>query len=118
MNPFDTSLERFDTQFWIDEFGADAYLLIPREVFTSAPQRSLFAYRGYSDSQRKAALSIADVVITDRPELIGDPRAIIFRKDLGAARYLLPPIDVAPIQDQRLLHELIRARLASHEVHK
>ncbi len=118
MNPFDSRLERFDTQAWIDEFGADTYLLIPREVFTSAPQRSLFAYRGYSDSQRKAALSIADVVITDRPELIGDPRAIIFRKDLGAARYLLPPIDVAPIQDQRLLHELIRARLASHEVHK
>jgi len=118
MNSFDTSLERFDTQAWIDEFGATTYLLIPREAFTPAPKRSRFAYRGYSPSQLKAALAIADLVITDRPELIGDPRVIIFRKDLGAARYLLPPIDVVPIEDQRLLHELIRARLASLEVHK
>jgi hypothetical protein len=61
---------------------------------------------------------MADIVITDRPELTGDPRAIIFRKDLGAARYLLPPIDEAPIEDQRLLHEIIRARLDSLKVHK
>jgi glycosyltransferase involved in cell wall biosynthesis len=118
MNSFDTSLERFDTQAWIDEFDTSVYLLIPREVFTPAPRRFRFAYRGYSSSQLKAALAIADIVITDRPELIGDPRAIIFRKDLGAARYLLPPIDVAPIEDQRLLHELIGARLESHEAHK
>lgn len=118
MNSFDTSIERFDTQAWIDEFGANTYLLIPREVFTPAPKRSRFAYRGYSPSQLKAALAIADIVITDRPELIGDPRAIIFRKDVGAARYLLPPIDEAPIDDQRLLHELIRARLESLEVYE
>jgi len=118
LNPFDSRLERFDTQAWIDEFGADTYLLIPREVFTPAPKRSRFAYRGYSASQLKAALAIADLVITDRPELIGDPRAIIFRKDLGAARYLLPPIEVAPIADQGLLHELIRARLESQGVRK
>ena len=118
LSPFDSRLERFDTQAWIDEFGANTYLLIPREVFTPAPKRSRFAYRGYSASQLKAALAIADIVITDRPELIGDPRAIIFRKDLGAARYLLPPIDVAPIEDQHLLHELIRTRLESQRVHK
>lgn len=118
LNPFDSRLERFDTQAWIDEFGVNAYLLIPREVFTPAPKRSQFAYRGYSPSQLKAALAIADIVITDRPELTGDPRAIIFRKDLGAARYLLPPIDEAPIEDQRLLHEIIRARLDSLKVHK
>jgi hypothetical protein len=118
MNSFDTSIYRFDTQAWIDELGATTYLLIPREVFTPAPKRSRFAYRGYSPSQLKAALALADLVITDRPELIGDPRSIIFRKDLGAARYLLPPIDVAPIEDQRLLHELIRARLESQGVQK
>lgn len=118
LNAFDSRLERFDTQAWIDELGANTYLLIPREVFTPSPKRSRFAYRGYSDSQLTAALVIADIVITDRPVLISDLRAIIFRKDLGAARYLLPPIDVTPIEDQQLLHELVRARLESQEVHK
>lgn len=111
LTPFSSRIERFDTQMWIDEFGTSAYLFIPRESFTPAPRRSRFAYRSYSASQRKAALVAADVVITDRPELINDPRAIVFRKDLGAARYLLPPIDPAPIEDQRVLHELVRERL-------
>ncbi len=111
LTTFECRLERFDTQAWIDEFGIRAYLLLPREVFTPAPQRSRFAYRGYSASQRKAALAIADIVITDRPELIGDPRAIVFRKDLGAARYLLPPLEVVPAQDQQSLHELVHERL-------
>jgi glycosyltransferase involved in cell wall biosynthesis len=105
-------LERFDTQTWIDEFDTSAYLLLPREVLTPAPPRFRFAYRGYSASQSKAALAIADIVITDRPELIDDPRAIVFRKDLGAARYLLPPVETEVIQDQLLLHEVVHARLA------
>lgn len=113
---FDSRLERFDTQAWIDDLGANTYLLVPREVFTPAPKRSRFAYRGYSHSQLAAALDIADIVITDRPDLIGDSRAIIFRKDLGAARYLLPPIEAAPIEDQELLQELIRSRLGSQAV--
>jgi len=114
--PLDSRLQRFDTQAWIDEFGVAVYLLIPREVFTPAPQQGRFAYRVYSASQRKEALAIADIVVTDRPELIGDVRAIAFRKDLGAARYLLPPIDVAPVADQHRLHELVRARLELGEV--
>ncbi len=111
LTPFGSRLERFATQAWIDEFGASAYLLLPREVFTPAPLRSQFAYRGYSASQRKSAFAIADIVITDRPELTGDPRAIVFRKDLGAARYLLPPIAVVAIGDQQGLHVHVRARL-------
>jgi len=111
LTPFDSRLQRFDTQAWIDEFGVSVYLLLPREVFTPAPQRSRFAYRGYSASQRKEALAIADIVITDRPELIGDSRAIPFRKDLGAARYLLPPMETTAIEDQLELHRFIRARL-------
>jgi glycosyltransferase involved in cell wall biosynthesis len=113
---FDTALERFDTQLWIDEFGSSAYLMLPREVFTTRPQRSRYAYRSYSASQRKAVLAIADIVITDRPELIGDPRAIVFRKDLGAARYLLPDIGTATVGNQNELHQLIRARIESLEV--
>jgi glycosyltransferase involved in cell wall biosynthesis len=118
LKAFDSRLERFDTQAWIDEFGADVYLLIPLEVFTQAPKRFQFAFRSYSASQLNAALAIADIVITDRPELIDDSRAIIFREDLGAARYLLPPIDGAPIEDQRVLHKLIRTRLDSQQVEK
>jgi glycosyltransferase involved in cell wall biosynthesis len=118
LKAFDSRFERFNTQAWIDEFGADVYLLVPLEVFTPAPKRFQFAYRSYSPSQLNAALAIADIVITDRPELIDDSRAIIFREDLGAARYLLPPIDGAPIEDQRVLHELIRTRLDSQQVQK
>ena len=118
LKAFDSRLERFDTQAWIDEFGADVYLLIPLEVFTQAPKRFQFAFRSYSPSQLNAALAIADIVITDRPELIDDSRAIIFREDLGAARYLLPPIDGTPIEDQRVLHKLIRTRLDSQQVEK
>jgi hypothetical protein len=118
LKAFDSRFERFNTQAWIDEFGADVYLLIPLEVFTPAPKRFQFAYRSYSPNQLNAALAIADIVITDRPELIDDSRAIIFREDLGAARYLLPPIDGAPIEDQRVLHELIRTRLDSQQVQK
>lgn len=117
LSAFDTRLERFDTQSWIDELGVNTYLLVPLEVFSPAPKRFQFAYRSYSPSQLKEALAIADIVITDRPELMSDPRAIIFRKDLGAARYLLPPIDGTPIEDQRVLHELVRARVESGEVH-
>ena len=59
---------------------------------------------------------MADIVITDRPELIDDPRAIGFRRDLGAARYLLPLLDPAAsnvevIEDQRVLHARVRERL-------
>ena len=115
LNAFDSRLERFDTQSWIDELGANTYLLIPLEVFTPAPKRFQFAFGGYLPRQLKEALAIADIVITDRPELMNDPRAIIFRKDLGAARYLLPPLDGAPIEDQRVLHELIRTRLPSQK---
>jgi len=48
--------------------------------------------------------------------LIDDPRAIGFRRDLGAARYLLPPLDpavsnVEVIKDQQVLHERVRERL-------
>ena len=116
LRAFDSRLERFDTQAWIDNFGVNTYLLIPREVFTPAPKRSQFAFGVYSPSQLKDALSIADIVITDRPELMSDPRAIIFRKDLGAARYLLPPLGGASIEDQRALHEHIRTRLPSQKV--
>ena len=118
LTTFDSRLERFDTQAWIDDLGVSAYLLIPREVFTPAPKRSRFAYRGYSHSQLTAALSIADIVITDRPDLASDPRAIIFRKDLGAARYLLPPIDAVPIEDQTELHEVVMTRIGSRGVVK
>ena len=62
--------ESFDTQAWIDEFGTTAYLFIPREEFIDRPRRSRFAYRSYSPSQRPAVLALADIVITDRPELI------------------------------------------------
>ena len=113
---FDTRLNRFDTQAWINELGTSVYLLVPRETFTPTPQRSRFAYRSLSASQHRAALSMADIVITDRPELIDDPRAIGFRRDLGAARYLLPPLDpavsnVEVIEDQRVLHARVRERL-------
>jgi hypothetical protein len=118
INAFDSRIERFDTQAWIDEFGTNTYLLIPLEAFTPAPKRSQFAFRSYTPNQLNMALAIADIVITDRPELIDDSRAIIFRKDLGAARYLLPPNDGAPIEDQRVLHELIRTRLDSRQVQK
>jgi hypothetical protein len=116
LNAFDSRLERFDTQAWIDDFGVNTYLLIPLEVFTPAPKRSQYAFGGYSPRQLKDALSIADIVITDRPELMSDPKAIIFRKDLGAARYLLPPFVGASIEDQRVLHELIRTLLPSQKV--
>ena len=108
---FDSRLERFDTQAWINEFGVTAYLLIPREGFIDRPRRSRFAYRGYSPSQRTAALEIADIVITDRAELIDDPRSIAFGRDLGAARYLLAPIDAAVVDEQSPLHEALRERL-------
>ncbi len=118
LNAFDSRIERFDTQAWIDEFGTNTYLLIPLEAFTPAPKRSQFAYRSYTPSQLNMALAIADIVITDRPELIDDSRSIIFREDLGAARYLLPPINGAPIEDQRVLHKVIRTRLDSQQVQK
>lgn len=108
---FTSRLERFDTQSWITEFGTTAYLLVPREGFTARPRRSRFAYRGYSPSQRQAALEIADIVITDRPELLDDPRTIVFRRDLGAARYLLAPLDGVVIDEQSALHEAVRERL-------
>jgi len=118
LNAFDSRIERFDTQAWIDEFGTNTYLLTPLEAFTPAPKRSQFAYRSYTPSQLNMALAIADIVITDRPELIADSRSIIFREDLGAARYLLPPINGAPIEDQRVLHKVIRTRLDSQQVQK
>ena len=102
---------RFDTQAWIDEFGTRVYLLIPREEFTDRPRRSRFAYWSYPPSQRPAVLAIADIVITDRPELIDDPRSIVFRRDLGASDYLLAPIDAAVVDDQSALHQALRERL-------
>ena len=102
---------RFDTQAWIDEFGTTVYLLIPREEFIDRPRRSRFAYWSYPPSQRPAVLAIADIVITDRPELIDDPRSIVFRRDLGASDYLLAPIDAAVVDDQSALHQALRERL-------
>ncbi len=107
--------ESFDTRTWIDEFGTTAYLFIPREEFIDRPRRSRFAYRSYSPSQRPAVLALADIVITDRPELINDPRSIVFRRDLEAADHLLVPIDAVVVDNQSALHQALRERIQARQ---
>ncbi len=104
----DTRLTRFDTQAWIDEFGTDAYLLIPQEPFTPAPARFTYAYRTYSPQRLSAAHSVATYVITDQPELVDSDRAIAYRQDLGAARYLLPALNTSALQTTEELHARVR----------
>ena len=105
---FDTRMTRFDTQAWIDEFGTDAYLLIPQEPFTPAPARFTYAYRTYSPQRLSAAYSVATYVITDQPELVDSDRAIAYRQDLGAARYLLPALNTSALQTTEELHARVR----------
>lgn len=116
---FDTRMTRFDTQAWIDEFGTDAYLLIPQESFTPAPVRSAYAYRTYSPQRFTSAQAAAQFVITDSPELLSNERAIAYRQDLGAARYLLPALmtsalHTSVLQTTQELHERVRQILAQH----
>jgi len=56
-------------------------------------------------------LALADIVITDRPELISDPRSIVFRRDLEAADHLLVPIDAVVVDNQSALHQALRERI-------
>ncbi len=110
---FDSRLTRFDTQAWINEFGTDAYLLIPQESFTPAPARFSYAYRTYSPQRLSAAKSVATYVITDQPALVDSDSAIGFRQDLGPARYLLPPLNTTVLRAQVLqttqeLHARVR----------
>jgi hypothetical protein len=109
-------MERFNTDAWIQEFGVDAYLLIPQESFTPAPGRARYAYRTYSESRRGQALSAADWVITDDPELLALPNAIAFQRDLGAARYLLAPIDQDAIVTSTGLHARVRELIEGHQL--
>ncbi len=110
---FDTRMTRFDTQAWIDEFGTDAYLLIPQEPFTPAPARFTYAYRTYSPQRFTAAHAAAQFVITDSPELLTSEHAIAYRQDLGAARYLLPALNTSALhttvlQTTQELHARVR----------
>ncbi len=113
---FPTRMERFNTDAWIQEFGVDAYLLIPQESFTPAPGRARYAYQTYSESRRNQALSAADWVITDDPELLALPNAIAFQRDLGAARYLLAPIDQDAIVTSTGLHARVRELIEGHQL--
>ena len=117
---FDSRLTRFDTQAWIDEFGTDAYLLIPQESFTPAPTRFTYAYRTYSPQRFSAAHSVATYVITDQPELMDSDRAIAYRQDLGAARYLLPALNTSAMRNTVLqttqeLHARVRQILDQND---
>ena len=110
---FDSRLTRFDTQAWIDEFGTNAYLLIPQESFTPAPSRFSYAYRTYSPQRFSAAQAVATHIITDQPELVDSDRAISYRQDLGAARYLLPALNTTVLrtpvlQTTQELHARVR----------
>lgn len=109
---YSTRLTRFDTEKWVEELGTEVYLLIPVESFTSTPSRASYAYRTYLPHRRNEALHVADLVITDSPDLLDDPRAVAFRRDLGAARYLLPPIGVEPITTDDALIARVRESLA------
>jgi len=108
-------MERFDTEAWIRDFGESAYLLIPQEPFTPAPGRARYAYQTYSESRRNQSLSAADWVITDDPELLTLHNAIAFQRDLGAARYLLAPIDSEAIVTSAGLHARVSELLEGHE---
>jgi len=112
---FSTRMERFDTEAWIRDFGVSAYLLIPQEPFTPAPGRARYAYQTYSESRRNQSLSAADWVITDDPELLTLHNAIAFQRDLGAARYLLAPIDQDAIVTSAGLHARVSELLEGHE---
>lgn len=110
---FDSPLTRFDTQAWIREFGASVFLYLPIAPLIPRPQRARFAYATYSPARLPQVLEVAHMVITDHPEFITDPRAIVFRTDLGAARYLLPPLEVPVISDPSALHSAVKAALQS-----
>jgi hypothetical protein len=56
-------------------------------------------------------LALADIVITDRPELINDPRSIVFRRDLETADHLLVPIDAVVVDNQSALHQALPERI-------
>ena len=113
---YPTRLTRFDTQEWVNELGTDVYLLIPVEPFTPTPARASYAYRTYAQNRLSEALQLADFVITDSPELLQDQRAIPFRRDLGAARYLLPPIEVQVLNTESELIARVRELLAEQSV--
>lgn len=113
---FETRMTRFDTQAWIDEFGTTAFLLVPQERFTPTPARFTYAYRTYSAQRLAAALASADHLITDTPEHASLDRAIVFRQDLGAARYLLPALSVAHLNTTEALHEKVREILRGREL--
>jgi hypothetical protein len=113
-------MTRFDTQAWIDEFGTEAYLLIPQEPFTPAPARFTYAYRTYSPQRFTAAQAAAQFVITDSPELLTSERAIAYRQDLGAARYLLPALKTSALhttvlQTTQELHARVRQILGQND---
>ena len=99
---------RFDTEDWIKNFGADAFLLVPQEPFTPAPSRARYAYRTYSEYRRVEAIRQADWIITDVPELLTLPNTIAFQRDLAAARYLLVPTGIPMLTSTTELNARVR----------
>ena len=105
---FSTRMVRFDTEDWIKNFGADAFLLVPQEPFTPAPSRARYAYRTYSEYRRVEAIRQADWIITDVPELLALPNTIAFQRDLAAARYLLVPTGIPMLTSTTELNARVR----------